>query len=51
MLYISVFCKHNETHLNKGYNLVLSAERPKGTPAEFQQAFLFFNNGMDVVVA
>lgn len=25
ILYISVFCKHNETYLNIGYNLVLSA--------------------------
>lgn len=28
MLYISVFCKHIETHLNIGYNLVLSAKPP-----------------------
>lgn len=27
MLYISVFCKHIETHLNIGYNLVLSAKK------------------------
>lgn len=27
MLYISVFCKHIETCLNIGYNLVLSAKR------------------------
>lgn len=26
MLYISVFCKHIETCLNIGYNLVLSAK-------------------------
>lgn len=27
MLYISVFCKHIETCLNIGYNLVLSAKQ------------------------
>ena len=29
ILYISVFCKHNETYLNIGYNLVLSAKTTK----------------------
>lgn len=38
MLYISVFCKHIETYLNIGYNLVLSAIKPDC------QAFVVFTH-------
>lgn len=38
MLYISVFCKHIETCLNIGYNLVLSAKSPTETAVSQQLA-------------
>ena len=39
MLYISVFCKHIETYLNIGYNLVLSAKTRSLTVCEASFVF------------